>query len=582
MDQAIVKWPGVKQFVAFRGTLQHGVRPSVFQLTIAPQKDPIEPKGDLVIEMGKEKITFKDCVVDSLSQQYDEGGFLVGLNILDRRWKWRFPTISGVYNKTDDAGEVLDGTGALDNVPAVQNSERTPKQLAKKCFEAMKEQGFSVAELPEDTRPKCNWDQDNAAQSLQSIAESCGCRVVLGLDNKARIFKLNKGKQLPDKPFVDAQLDIDPAEKPDKIRIVTAPTQSQIDWELEAVGLDTDGEWKKIDDLSYKPAAGWSSVDLEYFAALAAVTDPTVRQLALETVYRCYRIVLPKTAPSIGADGKIEQIELKRRDQVDLLSLQIDKDEIDGEKKKVRREAWVYGIWFVSDPKDWMDITEANGNSSTTHSYVTSKKDARLVTIGFSIDAELRMVRFTEQVYRATSTGTMGAAALRLRTACHLRKADTGGIVRCSFDTPTPGKPNKTEPMVDIHDDLEPTLIQKYRGSFTPDKTETNLEDIKPGAKAYAEHLVRELGLETPAAKKYPGILATEPDGALQAITWEVTDRGAYTTIQRNQDKGSRTAEPYAITRQRERRGALIDVAKKGLDLLGKGLKLIEKFKEPG
>jgi hypothetical protein len=567
MDQALATFPGVQQIVSFHGTLQHGITPSVFQLTIAPQKGRLPTDGDLVIVMGKEKITLKDCCIDSVSYQFNSGGFLVGLNIKDRRWKWEYGAVSGCYNQTDDAGEIIDGTGANDKTPAVENSERTPKQLAKELLRAMGEANYDINDLPDDIRPKCNWDETNPAKALADICEACGCRVVFEFGkNRLAIRKLGKGKPLPDRQFIDAQLDVDPPEKPDKIAIVTAPVQVQMDWELEAIGLDKDGEWKKINDLSYKPAAGWGSVDLDYFAQLSADADPTVRNLAAETVYRCYRIVLPKTIPVMYEDGKVVSLPLKKRQQIDLLNLQIDRDDIDGEKRKVRREAWSYGIWFVPDPKDWMSTLETGvGNSSATHEYITTKKDARLVTVGFSIDTEQRMIRFSSPVYKMDTFGSILPADLRLRTACHVRNADSGGIVRAFFAKATPGKKRKTPTLSDIHDDLEPTVIQKYRAGFVADKIETNADDIKPGAIAYADHLIREMGIEEPASKKYPGIIAQELDGALQSITWEISQSGAFTTIQRNQDNGSRTAEPYSITRQRERRVALADAMKKGL-----------------
>lgn len=57
---------------------------------------------------------------------------------------------------------------------------------------------------------------------------------------------------------------------------------------LEAVGLDTDGQIKLIDELSYKPAAGWGQ---EWHAVFPSITNPAHRELAVRSVFRWYRIV---------------------------------------------------------------------------------------------------------------------------------------------------------------------------------------------------------------------------------------------------------------------------------------------------
>lgn len=587
--QALVTWPGVNQFIALQGTLQHGVTPSVFTLTIAPQKGKVAPRGDLVITFGNTKIKLKDCTVDAASYQFDEGGFLIGLQILDRRWKWRFGKISGVYNATDDAGQILTGVGPNDNEAAVKNSERTPKQLAEKCLKAMKEEGYSVADLPNESRPKIEWDYANPSKALADLCESCGCRVVLGLDNKVRIKKLSVGSPLPNLPFVDAQLDIDPAEKPDNVTIVTAPVQVQADFKLEAVGLETDGTIKPIDELSYKPIGGWTADEPESFVELTDADDPEVRNLALESVYRWYRIELDKDIVIPTGDGKEEKVPLLHREQIELLPLQIDRDAINGEKRQVRRESWVYGVWFIPDPKDWMSTsTTERGNSADSESYIERRKDARLVTIGFSIDTEHRLVKFGEPVYRQNpdGTGTFLPALLRLRTAVNIRKAATGELIRMEVRKPTPGQKQTTEDMIILRNDLEPTLIQRYTAQsnalmdfgFIRDNTESNSSEIIAAAKVYAEHAIRELGIETPESRKYPGIIAIEPDGALQAISWSISESGAFTKIHRNHDQGSETAIPYKMRRQMERRAAFQKAVAPITEELGKGVGLLARF----
>lgn len=589
MDQALVTWPGVERFVSFSGTLQHGITPSVFSLTIAPQSRIVAATGDLVITFGKTKVTLKDCIVDEASYQFDDGGYLVGLQILDRRWKWRYGKISGRYNQTDDAGQILSGAGRDIAADAVKNSERDPLDLAIYCLLAMGEKDASATDLPGDTRPSVDWDYANPAKSLAEICEACGCRVVLGLDNKVRVRKLNVGKPLPNLPFVDAQAEANPPEKPDKVTIVTAPVQVQWDFKLEAVGLDTDGKIKPIDELSYKPTAGWGAQDPDTFVDLTDADDPEVRNLALESVYKWYRIILEKDIVVPTGDGKTESIPLRHREQIDLLPEQVDRDSVEGEKRKIRREAWCYGVWYIPDPKDWMSTsTTERGNSASTEDYITRKKDARLVTAGFSIDTVNRVVRFSEPIYRQPSDGsaTFEPATIRLRTACHVRKATTGELIRMEIAKPTPKPERKTKEMIVIRDDLEPTLIQRFEAQgnvltgfgFIRDKAETNSDDIIAAGKVYADHAIRELGVESPESRKYPGIVAIEPDGAIQAIAWSIGQNGAFTTIQRNHDYGSETCIPYKLRRQLEVRAAFQQVTQNAMDLIARGTAAAKKF----
>src|SRR5262245_9995696 len=103
MNQGLATFPGVKQILSFHGTLQQGVTPSVFQLVIIPQETPIQLQGDLTITYNNTKIVLKDCCIDIGSYSLNKQGYVVSLNIRDRRWKWDFGEISGSYNQTDDA-----------------------------------------------------------------------------------------------------------------------------------------------------------------------------------------------------------------------------------------------------------------------------------------------------------------------------------------------------------------------------------------------------------------------------------------------------------------------------------------------
>lgn len=562
--QALATFPGVEKIVSFRGAFQHGRTPSSFQLTITPQAQPIKGTGDLQLFYGQTRIKLTDCIIDSASYQFDESGFLIGLNIFDRRWKWRYPTISGMYNQTDDAGLLIDSDGANNADTTLINSKRTPQQLAKLLLEAMKEQNYDVSQLPNDVFPRVDWAITNASSALAELCEQLGCRIVLGLDNKVRLVRLGKGKPLPNLPFVDAQLDINPPETPSRVRIFSAPILYQADFQLEAVGLETDGTIKKIDDLSYKPAAGWASSDARYFTS---IVNADHRKLAMQSVFRWYRVVLPaRFKPA----GPVQPIKLQDRREIVLDDRQVEKD-TEGDRQR-RRPAWCFGVWYNGDFSHGVSsfVTAYNGNTAAVVSPITANTDRQFVTVPFEIDDDNKIIRFSGPVYKLVlTTGTLGAAELRLRTGFRLRDYRKGNLERLHQGREVKNARGKTEPMDVIREDIEPTCRAKYTAAYADNGSVENSVTVSNQLKYYLDSTLAEFNaIENPEAKKYPAILAQELDGAIQSVAWEIGPRGGYTVVQRNQDRGSPGIVPYALKRQAERAKFRQDQAKVVLDVI--------------
>ena len=142
--------------------------------------------GDLTLEAPDFELVLPECRVDKIQKTANET-FLV--TIFDRRWKWRFGQISGVYNLRQPDGE-------LD-----PDLETEPQDIATDCLKAMGETGFDVGELPNRTRPEYRWVAQNPAAMLDQLCQSLGCSVVLGFDNRVTIRRLGEGGELPEKPF---------------------------------------------------------------------------------------------------------------------------------------------------------------------------------------------------------------------------------------------------------------------------------------------------------------------------------------------------------------------------------------------
>src|ERR1700688_296730 len=112
MPSGIVLFPGIDQILSATVSYGRGIRPSITQIEIAPQANFVALTGDLVWTDQNGTATFFDCRVDIFSFVYDQRGLIWQLRILDRRWKWDYPTISGHYNLRHDNGNLIqDATG---------------------------------------------------------------------------------------------------------------------------------------------------------------------------------------------------------------------------------------------------------------------------------------------------------------------------------------------------------------------------------------------------------------------------------------------------------------------------------------
>ena len=167
--QATLRFPGIGQVLRWSYTLSQGITPGVCTIDVVPQFGVPDQVGTLKIAFGQTSLRFEQCVVDFAIVRRGPTGMVVGLSLLDRRWKWKYGAISGRYNLRTKAG-------ALD-----RETERTPQELATLLLTAMGESGFSVVDLPNLARPEIDWVGANPAGELAALCESLGCRVVLGV-----------------------------------------------------------------------------------------------------------------------------------------------------------------------------------------------------------------------------------------------------------------------------------------------------------------------------------------------------------------------------------------------------------------
>lgn len=555
-NQGTVSFPGVSQVVSASYTLQHGITPGIASVETVPQAGFAGTGGTLTFTYTRDTggpitISLPNCKIARAEFSIGPQGRIWRLQILDRRWKWAFPTISGFYNRRNEKGQVMDETG----VP-VRQTKKNARELATLLLTALNETGFDVAALPTTSYPTVEWDAENAAQALAQLADDHGCRVVLGLDNAVHIYKLNVGAALPLLPeAIDYSGSIDPPEVPDKIGVACAHVRHQCDLVLEAVGENDDGKVLPIDQLSYKPAGGWELSDPPEFNAIA---DLKQRELAKRSVFRWYRILVPFRIFTIDASNNIATRTISHLDEILPLETDMVDTLLDGSTER-EREAIAYGVYH--DGTD--GATPQQSQLLPIANYTDAYAKKATIQSGFSLDADLGIVKFSRQVFKWKTLAAGGfeykpqPADLALRTAFPVRDLTTRAFKRYLFERSL-GTNYNTGTAIVKRDDLVPTLITKYAAgqqllpNALPASSTDNFTSLNTDAQQALDGIEVQYQTEFPESALYAGLIAQSPDGAIQQVTWSVGPGGTTTRIARNKEVAG-VSSLYAVRRMYER-----------------------------
>lgn len=180
----------------------------------------------------------------------------------------------------------------------------------------------------------------------------------------------------------------------------------------------------------------------------------------------------------------------------------------------------------------------------------TNSRAQNEVLVDFSLVPERQLVIFSEPVFLWDSTYGTRPADIRLRCACHLRDARTNALVRYTRLYPLPGPKLGTQPAVIRHDDIESLVRGTYLpvGDFadSPDLGRVGIsllfvDDNRAAAAARADYYATAAALryQTPRSgeRQYNGIIPVFCDGAIQQVTWRISEgQGAETTASVNSE----------------------------------------------
>lgn len=548
MLQGLASFPGILQMLDASISIEHGISPGVATLTIVPQDGLATEVGTLIFSFGGASLQFPNCKVDQASFERNAQGDVWRLSLLDRRWRWRFGQISGTYNARQDNFSLQRGEhGSID-------TERTPQQLAVLCLEAMGEAYFDVSHLPNESRPSVEWDCEVPAEALAALCDSLGCRIVLELDGRVAIRRTGVGAVLDLTGALEGGAVFNPPEMPDAIAVACGPSRYQVDFRLEAVGIEAaDSQGAEtllpIDELSYKPTGGWSRADVPFFHQVDAAFKP----LAQKSVFRYYRIRTPLEIP--GYDGP-EGSQVGCLEQI----LPIEDEQIEQAVENAQAAnvpASVFGVWYPQGD----DVANSAPSLTPAPSPAEGAPPADSVYQGaYAIDTARGLVIFNEPVYRNThssATGgvgyevVVGPAELVLRAACRVKHPATSALAR-HVRTRATGSLLGTSARYVRHEEIVLAHTPRYSESYTLLDVATNVANVNQAADDFLDVAQQEYQSTFPQTVRYPGIVPVVLDGAIQQVSFHVGRSGATTTVARHNER-SRMAMTHGQRRRIER-----------------------------
>jgi len=284
-------FPGVTYPIRATVSRVLGVRPSTAVLYAIPQAGSPDCSGTATFRFGSTTrvLEWTNALCDSSTLSVrTRGGRLQVFLIHDRRWRWsKAPLIKGAYNVRDPSGNIIAST------------QKTLAELATILFTQLGDGSADVSLITSTELPEVCWEYEEPADELADLLESRGYVISLMTDNTFKVFPVGSGAVIPNNDdLITAAVSVDPPEIPELIRVIANRTMVQSKLLCLPVGMDVDYTVKSVYDLSYNPGgvgntSGWDGIDL---VTMAAITDPTARQLALETVGRWYQV-------SCQADG---------------------------------------------------------------------------------------------------------------------------------------------------------------------------------------------------------------------------------------------------------------------------------------
>lgn len=520
--QGIFLWNGIQAVKSCSYTLSHGTTPGIASIYLPPQTQAISPYGTLTIQYGITKITFPRCKIIKFDAIVgSDGKSYWACSIADERINWQFGTLLGRYNVKNENGFLRNDTAQL------------PQALLTLMFNALKVKA-NVSALPNTLYPEVDWYYAHPNLEISSFVSKFGCRVAYQPNGITTIVKTGIGANLPNGAIKDYNAGFDPAERPDSLIGIGNPSEYTVDFPLEAVGCELNGQIKKINNLSYIPPNGWGACGLGFTEAPLNGPNKVAQgfqPIAQSCIWRWYRPKLPFNVGGYNITTMDQILPMKPYQLVPTGNLPLaGKMALDGISSI---PPWIYGAFQRDGDSNVLSIPNfqnINGN------LVVAPK--QFVSDGFSFDPSTGIVKFNSQTFRTDTDPNSPTFDKNVEPNIFLRvttsvRGPNGNFIGLEVPRKLPPPLTGTQPGYVRRSDIG------YRVwiDFNTGNVGTNLVDYQKSINAYLDEQVRLYQTVQPIVATYAGYIPIVPDGAIQSVTWWTDDDGrAYTRASWNNE----------------------------------------------
>lgn len=528
-------------------SLSRGVQPGVCTVRLPANPDLNRGPGPMVWSDGIRTAVFQNCIVSDVDFSFTgDGGQVMVVAILDRRWRWQeYGQISGVYNVRTGA-QIQEGT------------RRSVRQLFELVFQALGETNYNVSLVPQDVFPFVDWEMEKPATVLQELLREVNCHLALGWDDVIRIWPDGVGPDLPSVPSSSSGIGVEFGTRPGSVGVTSGWQKWQLDLELVPCGLNPDGRVQRLDELSFMlvkpvndddafPLRGWELVDPLTMAGV----KPEYRRQALESIWKWYRVRRVWSLPStIGPDGKSYQqmpgvltnntedsLVFSTRQFWPLLDHQLEVQKqteaeqflsggsFDLEEPR-RLPSVVWGRFKPATGEDGANVKTGDYNFDQWYDVNDPKNEVLLYKRPWQLEQERRLIVFSDPVY-LTQGGTVRAPILRMRTAVNFRNAETRVPYRRA-QTLSVGGPDGSIIEWTTREDLVPQWKQTGAGW----QGEDNYAEINQGLGFYVQYSAAKYAQDRlPANMVVPWLELASPNGRIAQVTFEIDQEGFIGTM---------------------------------------------------
>lgn len=545
-------WPGTAGCVSCQYTAAHGTAPGVAAL-IVPESDPgkIAHYGNLFVSDGVGKFFLKNAKVVDMQFGASGSGRTITLHIADRRWRWRFGEVNGSWNQIDpypDPTSYPRGEFTVSYGPYKPGTYRPAYKLMEDCLRALNETQFLI-EDPPDVPVPADWVVENPAAALQAVCDAVHYRVVYQpCVDRVLVVPEGKGLPLPVAPAATLSAAVSLPPRSHRIDLVGGDTWYADLIPLEPVGRETDGSIKPINDLSYTPSIGWGACLPPGFGAVAREKGESAQALAISCIWKMF---CPALRPGPfgtgwlgGDDQQDDHLEIAGFGAVyDRKQLILGGERVAAEKdatgKHVTLPAELWGQVYVPNAPG---IRLASGLTIQAYGNTTL---SNALPFSVAVDGARGLVTADRPLFYNPDNGALTrvvAPPLYLYTSFHV--CGPAGLVPARFRAGgvSPATMDPDCPPETIH---RPELVRVVHADRNPETWEVNrltdnLSDLLPAADYYLRAADARYRADASQTNTYAGVLALDPDGAIQQVTWRVGGgQPATTQASRNTEHAS-------------------------------------------